>query len=68
MKRTIFKTGHSLAITLPKNVLEELGWKEGDAVEVNCEEKKAWVQKSSKNTQLSMQLPVRHKLGEKINS
>lgn len=66
MQRKIFKTGHSLAVTLSKKILEELGLKEGDVVEINLEGKKAVIVKSNKNTQLSMPFASRPKLGGKL--
>lgn len=64
--RKIFKTGHSLAVTLSKKILEELGLKEGDVVEVAAENQKAIIKKSQKNTQLTMPFSSRPKLGGRI--
>jgi putative addiction module antidote len=66
MQRKIFKTGHSLAVTLSKKVLEELGLKEGDMVEILAEENRAIIKKSQKNTQLSMPFKSRPKLGNRV--
>lgn len=66
MQRKIFKTGHSLAVTLSKKILEELGLKEGDVVEILVDDKKAVIKKSQKNTQLSMPFSSRPKLGSKL--
>ena len=65
MNRKVFKTGHSLAITLSKKVLEDLEVKEGDEVEVLTENGRAVVKKSQKNTQLAMPFSSRPKLGQK---
>jgi len=65
MNRKVFKTGHSLAITLSKRVLENLEIKEGDEVEILAEGGRAVVRKSQKNTQLAMPFSSRPKLGQK---
>lgn len=66
MQRKIFKTGHSLAITLSKKVLNELDLKEGDAVEIEVAGKKASIQKTGHHRQLDLGLKIKHKLGEKL--
>ena len=66
MQRKIFKTGHSLAVTLSKKILEELDLKEGDVVEVLPEENRVIIKKSQKNTQLSMPFSSRPKLGNRV--
>lgn len=63
MNRKIFKTGHSLAVTLSKKVLEDLGVEEGDEVEVLAESGRAVIKKSQKNTQLAMPFTSRPRLG-----
>jgi antitoxin component of MazEF toxin-antitoxin module len=63
MNRRIFKTGHSLAITLSKKILENLGAQEGDEVEVLAENGRVMIKKSQKNTQLAMPFSSRPKLG-----
>ena len=60
--RKIFKTGHSLAITLSKKVLEELGLKEGDGVDVGVEDGRVIVKKSKSKSQLDLGFKVRPKL------
>ncbi len=67
MQRKIFKTGHSLAVTLSKKILEELSLKEGDAVEILLDDKKVVIKKTTKNTQLSMPFTSRPKLGRKVS-
>ena len=58
----IFKTGHSLAITLSKSVLESLGLKEGDSVELEQGGERIVVKKSKKKQQLDLGLKIRPKL------
>ncbi len=67
MQRKIFKTGHSLAVTLSRKVLEDLGVVEGDEVEIFAENGKAIIKKTQKNTQLAMPFSSRPKLGNRIN-
>lgn len=64
MRRKIFKTGHSLAVTLPKKVLEDLGWKEGDGVEVDAdsEHTRVIVKPAGRKEQLSLGIKIRPKL------
>lgn len=66
MTRKVFKTGHSLAVTLSKKVLREIGLKAGDAVEleVGSDKEKAFIRKARKNSQQALNLKIRHKLGE----
>lgn len=66
MQRKIFKTGHSLAVTISKKLQEELGVAEGDEVEIVAENGKAVIRKSQKNTQLAMPFSSRPKLGSRI--
>lgn len=63
MNRKVFKTGHSLAVTLSKKILDGLGVGEGDEVEVLAENGCAVIKKSQKNTQLVMPFSSRPKLG-----
>jgi antitoxin component of MazEF toxin-antitoxin module len=44
-KRTIRKSGGSAAIALPPEILEAMGWKVGESVEVYAEESKVIVKK-----------------------
>jgi antitoxin component of MazEF toxin-antitoxin module len=44
-KRTIRKSGGSAAVALPPEILEAMGWKIGDSVEVYAEENKIVVKK-----------------------
>ncbi|MEK7618415.1 MAG: AbrB/MazE/SpoVT family DNA-binding domain-containing protein [Patescibacteria group bacterium] len=59
--RKIFKTGHSLAVTLSKKVLEDLGWKEGDRVEVNADadHRRVIIKPVGHREQLSLGIKVR---------
>lgn len=68
MFRKIFKTGHSLAVTLPKKILDELGLKPGDKVVLEFDErrKEAVLKKAHTHAQLEMNLKIRHRLGERI--
>ncbi len=59
MRRKIFKTGHSLAITLSKSILEEMGLKEGDSVEIASAEGQAVIKKTGRKEQLSLGLKIR---------
>lgn len=69
MKRKIFKTGHSFAVTVSKRVLSELGWKAGDAVEVSAKPERGelLVSVSKSGSQQVLDLKMRHKLGERTN-
>lgn len=67
MQRKIFKTGHSLAVTLSRKILEDLGVAEGDEVEILAENGKAVIKKTQKNTQLAMPFSSRPKLGNRIS-
>lgn len=40
MSQTVFKTGNSLAVTVPSVFVKSLGIRPGDLVKVNCEEDK----------------------------
>jgi len=65
MIRKIFKTGHSYAVTLSKKILEQAGLKLGDAIDVKAEDdgQTITIKKSKKNTQLTMPLNSRPRLG-----
>ena len=67
MTRKIFKTGHSLAITVSKKSLKELGWQEGDSVEVAVDfsHGQIVVKRKPKDSQLSLELHSRPRLGQK---
>ena len=39
MKRKIIKVGNSLALTLPPELLQELGWRDGTHVDVQADAK-----------------------------
>ncbi len=60
--RKIFKTGHSLAITLSKKVLGDLDLKEGDSVEVESDQRRIIVKPAGHREQLSLGLKIRKKL------
>ncbi len=66
MNRKVFKTGHSLAVTISPKALKELGLKAGDAVEIEVMGGRAILQKTRHNRQLDLGLKIKHKLGEKI--
>ncbi|GEM_PF-1221117 len=68
MIRKIFKTGHSLAVTIPKKVLEELALNLGDKVslELLAGEERLMLKKAKKNDQLDLGLKMRHRLGETV--
>ncbi len=68
MLRKIFKTGHSVAITLSSKVLGSLGLKLGDTVkiELNKEKSAVVIRPGSKENQLSLNLTSRPKLGSAI--
>ncbi len=40
MKRKIIKVGNSLAMTLPPELLQELGWRDGTHVDVQADTKR----------------------------
>ncbi len=40
MSQTVFKTGNSLAVTVPSDFAKSLGIRPGDLVKVNCEDDK----------------------------
>jgi antitoxin component of MazEF toxin-antitoxin module len=63
MIRKIFKTGHSLAVTLSKKLLEEVGLKIGDNVQLQADKEQIVISKARKNTQLTMPLSSRPRLG-----
>ena len=44
-KRTIRKSGGSAAIAIPPEVLDALGWKIGDTVEIYAEEQNVIIKK-----------------------
>jgi len=67
MIRKIFKTGNSLALTLPKKVLGELGFKLGDTAEISVSQDKSkiYIVKAKKRSQGEFSFKVRHRLGER---
>ena len=69
MKRKIFKTGHSAAITISSKLLEELGLSVGDYVAVEAEKTKGQlvVKPAKPNTQLALNLSSRKSLGQVVN-
>lgn len=38
MRRTLFRTGNSIAVSLPRDALDKLGWSEGPEVSVELDE------------------------------
>lgn len=69
MIRKIFKTGHSLAVTFPKEILADLGLKLGDAVSVETDKERQiiTIRHGKKQQQLAMPLKTRPKLGRQTN-
>ena len=69
MIRKIFKTGHSLAVTLSKKTLADLGLKLGDAVSVEADKEREiiTIRHGKKQQQLAMPLKARPKLGRQTN-
>ena len=67
MQRKIFKTGHSLAVTISQNLLKELGLKIGDEVKVCLGKNKEEIviSHAQKNSQLALGFKLRPKLGGK---
>ena len=67
MIRKIFKTGHSLAITISKKILDDLGLKIGDAVSVEADKDKETIviRHGKRQQQLAMALRTRPRLGSK---
>jgi antitoxin component of MazEF toxin-antitoxin module len=66
MLRKIFKTGHSVAVTLSKKLLEEVGLKLGDNVHLAADKEQIVIGKAKKNTQLAMPFSSRPRLGMSI--
>lgn len=62
VNRKIFKTGHSLAVTLSKSVLEEMGLSEGDLVDIQLSHGQAVITKTGYKEQLSLGLKIRPRL------
>jgi len=64
MGRKIFKTGNSLAITLSKKILEDLGLKAGDRVETESDAFKHQIiiKPAGHREQLSLGIKVRPRL------
>ena len=40
MKRQLFKTGNSIVLSLPKEILQELGIKDGESVNLELDKKR----------------------------
>ena len=57
--RKIFKTGHSLAVTLSKKILDNLGLKEGDSVEIVTDNNKIIIRSARHREQLSLWIKIR---------
>ena len=66
MIRKIFKTGQSLAVTVTKKMLDQLGLKLGDKVNIEVDEDRARlvVRQAKSSAQLDLGLKIRHHLGE----
>jgi len=50
IKVKLSKIGNSLRMTVPKPVIEELGWKEGDLLEVGITDDSMIVRKAKNNS------------------
>lgn len=68
MRRKIFKTGHSLAITVSRQALDELGLKLGDSVKVEVDKTKGHllIFPDAKGQQLILNISSRPSLGNRI--
>ena len=64
MQNKVFKTGHSLAVTLSPKVLKEAGLNLGDSVKVEVDSggSNIIIRKSKKESQLPFNLKIRPKL------
>ncbi len=60
--RKIFKTGHSLAVTLAKKLLKDMALKLGDSVEMEAKGDRIIISKSKNRRQLDLGLKIRPKL------
>jgi AbrB family looped-hinge helix DNA binding protein len=60
--RKIFKTGHSLAVTLSKKILDNLGLKEGDSVEIVTDNNKIIIRSAGHREQLALGIKIRKSL------
>ncbi len=58
MLQKVFQTGHSAAVTIPKKMLKELGWKLGDyvSIEINPVEKSVVVKPAAALTAADKQV------------
>ena len=67
MSRKIFKTGHSLAVTVSKKLLEQMGLKLGDSVKMEFDKDKECliIRPGSKENQLVLNIRSRPRLGSK---
>ena len=67
MARKIFKTGHSAAITLSRNLLKDMGLAVGDKVQIEINQNKEIITIShgNKANQLPLGLKLRPKLGSR---
>ena len=63
MLRKIFKIGHSLAITVSKKILSELGLKAGDRVQLDIDKDRGCllVKQAGRKQQLALGLKIRKK-------
>jgi antitoxin component of MazEF toxin-antitoxin module len=66
MQNKVFKTGHSLAVTLSPKVLKEVGLNLGDAVKVEVDDNgHIIIRKSKRENQLPLNLKIRPSLTRK---
>ena len=68
MARKIFKTGHSLAITVSRGALDELGLKLGDSVKVEVDKIKGRliISPDAKGHQLVLNIASRPSLSNRL--
>lgn len=64
MKQKVFKTGNSLAVTIPSKFAESVGVRPGDSVEASQDSRKGRITYQFENVQ---QLPLDELLLKKIN-
>lgn len=67
MSRKIFKTGHSLAVTVSKKLLQQMNLKLGDSVKMEFDKDKGCliIRPTARENQLVLNIHSRPKLGAK---
>ena len=65
--RKIFKTGHSAAVTISQSLLKDMGLKVGDVVKIEMDKvrEEIIIRHSKKQSQLSLGIKLRPRLGAK---